>query len=300
MKTACAILFSLLSIVLSRIVSGHFTAKGHVHTHSETKQEFLNPDCKSTATCDLKRFTLTKSVNEIWFSDNPTHPTYANGVVMEYETDSVAALERYAIVQFMKGCIFYSTKAANGEIVRTANDTVISFGESVPYCFRNWVIDSTDSDPAYNSDPDYGRIYLARWNEPGSYDNRTQRYYGKEKPTVPIVYMTDHPSGAFVSASGVKNAALQFKTCIFKAGDVPALTRRDNLHFAKPIHCFDWQNVYIYDFATASFTTDLAAAPKWDEPTAPIAVPRSLVLLLIVLGVALAVFLDMRNARRQS
>ena len=74
------------------------------------KQVFLNPDAASTDTCDLKRFTLTKLVNEIWFSDDPNHPTYGNGVIMEYETDSVAALEKYAIVQFKKGCVFDSSK----------------------------------------------------------------------------------------------------------------------------------------------------------------------------------------------
>lgn len=300
MKTALCLLTLLLGVLVSRNAHAHFTGAGHVHTHWQTKQEFLNPNCEPTGTCDLKRFTLITAANEIWFSDNPQHPTYVNGVIMEYETASVAALERYAIVQFKKGCIFYSTKSANGEIERIANDTVISFGESVPYCFRNWVIDSTDSDPAYNSDPDHGRIYLARWNQPGSYDNRTQRYYGVEKPPRPIVYMTDHPSGAFVSASGIKNAALEFKTCIFKASNVPASTRRDDINFAKPIHCFDWQNVYIYDFATASFTSDLAAAPKWAEPAAPIAIPRSLILLLIAVGVLITIYLDVRSARRQN
>ena len=82
------------------------------------KQVFLNPDCQSTDSCDLKRFTLSKAVNEIWFSDNPKHPTYGNGVIMEYETDSVAALETYAIVQFKKGCVFDTAKTSEGKIRR--------------------------------------------------------------------------------------------------------------------------------------------------------------------------------------
>ena len=72
----------------------------------------MNPDCRSTYTCDLKRFTLTTSVYEVWFSDDPNYPTYGNGVIMEYETDSVDALEKYAIVQFIKGCVFDSSKNA--------------------------------------------------------------------------------------------------------------------------------------------------------------------------------------------
>ena len=100
--------FILLSSVLAGNSYGHFTGKGHVHTLSKTKQVFLNPDCRSTDTCDLKRFTLTTSVYEVWFSDDPNYPTYGNGVIMEYETDSVDALEKYAIVQFIKGCVFDS------------------------------------------------------------------------------------------------------------------------------------------------------------------------------------------------
>src|SRR6266576_4245145 len=87
----------LLSSFLAATSYGDFTGKGHVHTHSETKQVFLNPDCRSTDTCDLKRFTLTTSVYEVWFSDDPNYPTYGNGAIMEYETDSVEALEKYAL-----------------------------------------------------------------------------------------------------------------------------------------------------------------------------------------------------------
>ncbi|MGZ9262844.1 MAG: hypothetical protein ACXW6V_25550, partial [Candidatus Binatia bacterium] len=145
--------FILLFSLLAAIADADFTGKGHVHTHSETKQVFLNRDCHATDSCDLKRFTLSKVVNEIWFSDNPDYPTYGNGVIMEYETDSVAALEKYAIVQFKKGCVFETAKTSEGKIRRIITDTVASFGEQVLFCFRQWVIDSQDSDPAYNSDP---------------------------------------------------------------------------------------------------------------------------------------------------
>src|SRR4029077_7562093 len=99
------------------------------------RTSLLNPDCRSTDTCDLKRFTLTTSVYEIWFSDDPNYPTYANGVIMEYETDSVDALEKYAIVQFTKGCVFYSSKNGKSKINRNVSDTVPSFGEDIPFCF---------------------------------------------------------------------------------------------------------------------------------------------------------------------
>jgi hypothetical protein len=295
MKQLCCYSFILLSVFLAEISYGDFTGKGHVHALSETKQLFLNPDCRSTDSCDLKSFSLTKLVNEIWFSDDPNHPTYGNGVIMEYQTDSVAALERYAIVQFQKGCVFDSAKTSQGDIHRSANDTVANFGENTTFCFRHWVIDSQDSDPAYNSDPEYGRFYLLRWNKPGSYDNRTEKFYGVDKPRTPVVYMADYPAGAFVTGTGVRNVALEFKTCIYKAPDVPLQTRRDDLDFAKPISCFEWQNIYVYDFDKAKFQTDLAAIPKWAELIAPS--NPYLLALVITLLFALALIIFVRPGK---
>ncbi len=289
MNKSLPLSFILLICFLAGNAHGHFTGKGHVHTLSETKQVFLNPDCRSTDSCDLKRFALTTSVYEVWFSDDPNYPTYGNGVIMEYETDSVDALEKYAIVQFKKGCVFDSSKNSNGKITRNVSDSVISFGENVPLCFPQWVIDSQDTDPAYNSDPEYGRFYLLRWNKPGSHDDRTEKYYGAEKPKIPVVYMADYPSGAFVTGTGVKNAALEFNNCIYRASDVPAETRRHDIHFAKPITCFEWRNVYVYDFDKERFQTHRAAVPKWEEPA--IRVEVYLVVIFVTLLIALALVL---------
>jgi hypothetical protein len=301
--------FIWLLAFLSENSFGHFTAKGHVHTVSETKQDFLNSNCRPTASCDLKRFTLTTSVYEVWFSDDPIYPTYGNSVVMEYQTDSVAALEKYAIVQFKKGCVFYSSKTNGGKITRKINDTVPSFGENVPFCFPEWVIDSQDSDPAYNSDPKGGRFSLLRWNRPGSYDERTQKFCGTQKPRRPVVYMADHPSGAFVSGIGVKNVALEFNTCIYKASEVPEETRREDINFATPLTCFGWQNVYVYDFDRGNFQTDIADVPRLEEPFArlekrqetPARIDLYLMVILVTLFIALAllIFTALSNFLRQ-
>ena len=282
--------FSLLIFFLAGNSYGDFTGKGHVHTLSKEKQVFFNPDCRSTATCDLKRFTLTTSVYEVWFSDDPNYPTYGNGVIMEYETDSVDALEKYAIVQFIKGCVFDSSKNEEGKINRNVSDTVPSFGENIPFCFPEWVIDSQDSDPAYNSDPKYGRFYLLRWNKPGSYDDRTQKYYGAEKPKSPVVYMADYPSGAFITGTGVRNAALEFNTCIYKASDVPAETRRHDINFAKPITCLEWQNVYVYDFDKGRFQTNLPDVPTRGQPYVRVNVYLLGIFVTLFIALALVTF----------
>jgi hypothetical protein len=228
---------------------------------------------------------------------------------MEYQTDSVDALEKYAIVQFKKGCVFYSSKFRGGRINGSVSDSVPSFGENVPFCFPRWVIDSQDTDPAYNSDPELGRFYLLRWNKAGSYDERTQKFYGTQRPRVPVVYMADHPSGAFVSGFGVKNVALEFNTCIYKAGDVPEETRRDDINFATPLTCFGWQNVYVYDFDREKFQTDIADLPKWAEPSALMekrheptaAIDLYLMVIFVTLFIALAllIFTALSNFLRQ-
>jgi hypothetical protein len=290
MKNFFCVSFLWVILFLAGNSYGHFTAKGHVHTLSETKQVFLNPDCRSVDTCDLKRFTLTTSVYEVWFSDDPNYPTYGNGVIMEYQTDSVDALEKYAIVQFKKGCVFYSSKNREGKIKRNVGDIVSSFGEDIPFCFREWIIDSQDTDPAYNSDPEYGRFYLLRWNKSGSYEHRTQKYYGAEKPKIPVVSMADYPAGAFVTGTGVKNVALEFKTCIYKASDVPAETRRDNTDFARPITCFDWQNVYVYDFDNRRFQTNLADVPRWEQPFMGVNLYLLVIFVTLFITLALVTF----------
>ena len=121
--------------------------------------------------------------------------------------------------------------------------------------------------------------------------------------------MTDHPSGAFVSGIGVKNVALEFNTCIYKAIDVPEETRRDDINFATPLTCFGWQNVYVYEFDKQKFQTDIADLPKWAEPSALIekrqepSAPMDLYLMVIfvtlIIALALLIFAALGNFLRQ-
>jgi hypothetical protein len=290
MKISFCFSFILLISFLVGNAYGHFTGKGHVHTLSKTEQVFLNPDCRLTNTCDLKRFTLITSVYEVWFSDDPNYPTYGNGTIMEYETDSVDTLEKYAIVQFVKGCVFDSSKNGEGKINRNVSYIVASFGEDIPFCFPEWVIDSHDTDPAYNSDPEYGRFYLLRWNTPGSYEYPNHKYYGAERPQIPVVYMADYPAGAFVTGTGVKNAALEFKTCIYKANNVPAATRRDNINFAKPLTCFEWQNLYVYDFDRGRFEANWTDVPRRGEPYVRLNLYLLVIVVTLFITLALVTF----------
>jgi hypothetical protein len=105
-----------------------------------------------------------------------------------------------------------------------------------------------------------------------------------------VVYLTDHPAGAFVTGTGVKNASLEFKTCIYKASDVPRKTRRDDISFAKPITCFEWQDVYVYDFDKGRFQTDLAYVRRWGEPSMHVNVHLLVIFVTLFIALALVTF----------
>ena len=102
--------------------------------------------------------------------------------------------------------------------------------------------------------------------------------------------MADYPAGAFVTGTGVKNAALEFNTCIYKASDVPAETRRDDINFAKPITCFEWQNVYVYDFDKGTFQANWADVPRREEPYMRVKVYLIVILVTLFIALALVTF----------
>jgi hypothetical protein len=117
--------------------------------------------------------------------------------------------------------------------------------------------------------------------------------HGKLRIGNSLGYMTDYPSGAFVTGTGVKNAALEFNTCIYKASDVPAETRRDDIDFAKPITCFAWQNVYVYDFDKGKFQTHLADVPRWEEPYIRVNVYLLVIFVTLFIALALVTFANL-------
>jgi hypothetical protein len=102
--------------------------------------------------------------------------------------------------------------------------------------------------------------------------------------------MADYPTGAFVTGAGVKNVALEYKTCIYKANDVPTKTRRDDLNFAKPITCFQWQNVYVYDFDKGRFEANWADVPRPEEPYMRVNVYLLVIFVTLFIVLALVTF----------
>ena len=113
--------------------------------------------------------------------------------------------------------------------------------------------------------------------------------WGK-KTKIPVVYLADYPTGAFVTGTGVRNAALEFNTCIYKARDVPTETRRDDINFAKPLNCFEWQSVYVYDFDKGRFETNSVDVPRRGEPFMRVKIYLLVILVTLFIALALVTF----------
>lgn len=227
---------------------------------SKITHSFLNTNCAETNTCDLKEFKLVAKQYRIWVDGSWS---YGASAVISYETNKVDNLENYSVVQFIRGCVFDTRIRNDGTIERGLGYVLPFFSDFdedgkpikfATFCFPDWVIDSTDKDPVYNSFPALGRFYARRWNSvPGSFDKKTEIFYGVEKPSRPQLYLSDITSTAFMGETFIKNTSLQFKTCIYKTKDVPLETTEDNINFATPIKCFEWQNIYIYNYDKKDF-----------------------------------------------
>jgi|SRR3990172_12956336 len=251
-------------VVLSVFLIGAGNAPSNLTFFNSRSFTFTNKDCAKTATCGLMRFSLKIDDYQIMIGGTPS---YGTRLIAEYETDQELFLEEYAIVQFIRGCIFESLRKADGSILNVQNVWRWQFDDAVPFSFVDWVIDSVDKDPVYNSG---GKVRhgFYRWNEiPGSYKTSTEHFFQNQpKPKRPALYVIDHPGTAFVTDGEARNVSLKFKTCVYKAADIPVSTTQQNINFASPIACFPWQSSFIYNHDTQAHEGKNAIDPFCNVP----------------------------------
>jgi hypothetical protein len=190
--------------------------------------------------------------------NDPGGYNYGTKMMAEYRTPDVKNLEDYAVVQFIRGCEFYVQKTVSGQVVKDYYVRDFLGKKDQKYHFKYWVVDSVDSDPMYSNTPegyDWGtRHGLYFWNKQAdSFSQDTEVYYYEEKPTVPRLYVLDHPGTAFFMNDISKNISLQFKTCLYKIEDVPLKIEADTMDFNKALKCIDWSSSYIYNYETNQF-----------------------------------------------
>lgn len=218
---------------------------------SRSIKSFENTDCKRSDSCTLDKFELNIKNYKIkvaadWF--------YGTKTMMSYNTKSIDDLEEYAIVQFMRGCYFSADKV-NGNKVKNFEFSKKSFDAYVVNRTLEWGIDSIDKDPIYNSPTDGDlskrRHHHYQWNEiKDSFSKKTRHQFGTSRPQRARLYVKDVPSASMKDSKSdyTWNSSYEFKTCIYKTKDIPETTTVDDLNFAKPIHCFDWESSFIYNY----------------------------------------------------
>src|SRR3989344_4059828 len=133
------------------------------------RYRFLNKNCSANSTCNLKYIDYFIEDYRIEVEGSFS---YGTRMYAGYGTDKVESLDKYVFVQFIKGCVFTS-KLIEGVVFNYLDFGRYSYSEPdgiAIFIHPNWEVDSTDSDPVYNSTPETPRHFYYRWNtEPGSF-----------------------------------------------------------------------------------------------------------------------------------
>ncbi len=220
-------------------------------------KEVTNKNCEANDTCTLKNFSL--QVSDYVVTSN-REKSYGTNAYISYETEDIKHIEDYGIVQFIKGCVYNESVDKNGKSVKRKGIARKFFGSYHKFIHPEWVIDSIDKDPIYNSsNVSDSRHDYYRWNEnPNSYSDEGEHYILRDYPTHPKVYVSDLPSTSFISGDEAKNTNLVFKTCIYKTKDIPRELKPEDINFAKPIQCLEWSTSNVYNFKTKKYEKDVS------------------------------------------
>jgi len=252
-----------LAIVLASVPPA-LSFADNVETVSSRVRKFMNSDCEREETCSLRSFSVRDDVYVVHLPEGSK--SFGTRMFASYETRRPEDLEQYGIAQIIRGCQFSSSRNALGIVEKNLDITRPFYGATIVFRHPEWVIDGLNRDPidwGYESRPDM-RHFHYRWNSiPGSFEKATARYFGKERPTRPELYVRDLPGTSFhlPEYDSAKNISLRFRTCIYKERDVPRDVPAEQLGFAKPIQCFEWASSFVFNHETGSFESPKAIDP---------------------------------------
>lgn len=226
-------------------------------TWAKKVQIFHNTDCETNNTCDLVKFELDTEDYAIIMGPFLHYGTHMRAA---YETRTIDALTHYGVVQFIRGCRFRTELVGNG--VQRSKLAQWQFNDTVFSHFPHWVIDSVDEDPLFPSMEGENRHALYHWG-PFSHDmpRDSLKQFGDEMPSVPSLFVLDHPGLASYEEVFTYNVSLEFQTCIYKITDIPRKTTAEDTNFATPVHCFSWQSSFVFNFDLDRFETKQTLDP---------------------------------------
>jgi len=244
-------MFRLFAIATYLIITlfVHSHVYGYESYQEKTqKMVWKNKKCKKTKSCKLKNFFIEVTPSKSRFSTKEKFD-WKVSMVGGYETKKLRDLEDFAVVQFIRGCLFQTDKETLDRTIQGRSRDY--FGESIPFVHWQWEVDSLDTDPMYASAPltkEFSRHAYHRTNKPNHFVSQpNKRYYRDGMPEKPILYFADMPTGSFINNTKVTSSNLEFKTCIYKTRDVPIVSDTLGSELGKPLHCFEWRSVYSYN-----------------------------------------------------
>lgn len=236
------------------------------------------------AACSLKSYTLLDY--EIRTNDGEYDRSRLTEMAAVVETTSPECVRDYAVVQFIRGCVYHTrySPETGSEIEKVFDVARRLRGPRVVFSHPKFEVDQTETDPLYVSYPKEEEDRLALLYVPKSllrlrpdersmlvdlktFDNPSSRTFLKdlEGPTS-LTFVTDLPEGGVVSIDEEKtrvsasNSSLDFRTCLYRVKDVPTTGDPSGEDVPQdkggPIQCFSWMSRYTYDGATKDFTTD--------------------------------------------
>jgi hypothetical protein len=211
-------------------------------------------DC-TKKNCSLKEFKVQHYRVRSNFKGSYSYSTSAT---MSFQTHKIDQLEDYAIVQFIKGCQ-YNSFVENGVVKKLLGISREYFDNYRKFKHSKWMIDSIDKDPMYNNMQPEHRHGAYRWNNtPGRYTEEGEHYLLHARALHPEIYVSDLPGMAFASPefNEAKNISLKIKSCLYKTEDLPLEVQPDEINFAKPISCFDWQSSHIYNHQKGKYESN--------------------------------------------
>jgi hypothetical protein len=242
----------------------------------QSEQNFINnpATCDLTSTCDLKSFRFVEQKKRVTLPNvADKYAFYMTDTRAVYETQNVSQIEKYALVQQIKGCVFESNWDGKTEH-KILNIVRNHMGKQVLFQHKHWQIDNDYAGPIYTglefNDGHVDFFYLLNWNnDPKSLEADNALRYGQQKPPHPVVFATDLPGTASLRENppnfpqSAQNVSLEFNTCLFKTADVPTTTDADgtNVDFRKAVKCFSWNHKFIYDFKSKKFHSPQAIDP---------------------------------------
>ncbi len=228
-------------------------------------QTWTNPECAS-GSCEVKGMKLSVTKYN-------ANRMAGNNVSVEIETATKELVKKYAVVQYIKGCLYEILHT--GEIKMGTREFFNNKG--VPFLHKTFEIDSAkDRDPIYSSNPDAGWDELRGFDVPrNSYyangdltkDDTATMWAGKIKNLRGTkVYVADAPSVSnfdldLNNKPIIQNSSLTFKVCLHEVSKVPRVAQSPTSIVPDPITCMEWSSNYLYDKAKHRFVEKKEISP---------------------------------------